>query len=310
MQPERFSFDGSGDLEIYGLRYPADEPKASLGIIHGMAEHGRRYDYFAKRLAGSGYSVYVYDQRGHGKTALKNDLPLGHLGDEGGWGALIHDLGNLVEIMEKQEEDNPNFLFGHSMGSFVARHYITEYGRKLDGTILSGTGKLNRSLLYLVELLTKLETLFTGDLAESTLVEKIMFSSHNSEFEPARTDFDWLSRDEEAVDGYVEDELAGFSCTTGFYDEFVCGLSSLVARERPDRLPNNFRLLFIVGEEDPVGGEREVRKLVERFRASDKLSVALKIYEEARHELIHEINRDEVIEDIVDWLDEILLTHR
>lgn len=310
MQPEHFSFDGSGGLEIYGVRYPAVEPKASLGIIHGMAEHGRRYDCFAKRLAGSGYSVYVYDQRGHGKTALKNDLPLGHLGNEGGWGDLVHDLGNLVEIMEKKEKDNPNFLFGHSMGSFVARHYIIEYGRKLDGTILSGTGKLNRPLLDLVDLLAKLETLFAGELAESTLVEKIMFSSHNSEFEPARTDFDWLSRDEEAVDGYVKDELAGFSCKTGFYTEFISGLRSIAAREKPDGLPSDFRLLFIAGEEDPVGGEGEVRKLVERFRASDKLSVGLKIYEEARHELIHEVNRDEVIEDIVDWLDEILLDPR
>ncbi len=301
---EHFSLPGKGGLELHGSKYRAGEEKGKVLVVHGMAEHRKRYDEFARNLANSGYSVYTYDQRGHGETALNNDLPLGHLESGSGWRELLEDLRIIVKFIQSREGNTPTFLFGHSMGSFVGRHYVIEYGEKVDGLILSGTGLVKGSTCYPLVPLAKLENLVKGEKAESALMEKIMFASHNRGFEPTRTRFDWLSRDQEAVDKYLEDEFTGFSCTTGFYDEFAFGLASLAAREAPRRLPRHFRLLFLVGENDPVGGEREIRKLAGKFREFEELSIDLEVYEGARHELLHELNREEVIGDTADWLDE------
>ena len=304
MKKEDFVLKGKDALELYGSNYKTGGGKGSVVVVHGMAEHRKRYDKFARNLANSGYSVYTYDQRGHGETARENDLPLGHLEAGNGWENLLEDVRETIRFVESREGSTPTFLFGHSMGSFVGRSYVIEYGSKVDGLILSGTGRVNRFILYSLIPLAKLEKLIRGEKAESVLMEKIMFASHNRDFEPARTELDWLTRDTETVESYLEDDLAGFSCTTGFYDEFVLGLRSIAAREAPERFPRNLRLLLLVGENDPVGGEREIRKLAERFREFEELTAQLKVYEGARHELLHEINREEVIKDTVDWLDE------
>ena len=307
MKKENFVLKGKDELELYGSNYETGGRKGSVVVVHGMAEHRKRYDEFACNLANSGYSVYTYDQRGHGETARKNDLPLGHLEPGSGWEKLLDDVRTTISFVESREGSTPTFLLGHSMGSFVTRHYVVEYGEMIDGLILSGTGRVDKLILYPLIALAKLEKLIKGEKAESDLMEKIMFASHNNDFEPSRTKLDWLTRDEEVVDKYLEDELAGFSCTTGFYDEFVFGLTSIAAREAPERLPRNLRLLLLVGENDPVGGEQEIKKLAERFGEFEELSAQLEVYEGARHELLHEINREEVIKDTVDWLDETVI---
>jgi len=306
VKKENFVLKGKDGLDLYGSNYNTGGKKGSVVVVHGMAEHRKRYEEFGRELADNGYSVYTYDQRGHGETARKNDLPLGHLEAGSGWEKLLEDVRTTISFVESREGSSPTFLFGHSMGSFVGRHYVVEYGEMIDGLILSGTGRMNKLILYPLIALAKLEKLVKGTRAESNLMEKIMFASHNDDFEPSRTKLDWLTRDEEVVDKYLEDELAGFSCTTGFYDEFVFGLRSIAAREAPGRFPRNLRLLLLVGENDPVGGESEIKKLAERFRKFEELYTRLEVYEGARHELIHETNRDEVIRDTVDWLDGIV----
>lgn len=303
MEEEPFSFTGSQGKEIYGSKYSLkNSPAGSLAIIHGMAEHRRRYDDFAREFVSEDYSVYAYDQIGHGETALKNDDPLGHVPVSIGWKGLIDDAKAFLESISAEQGDVPIYVFGHSMGSFVTRSLITEHGEKVDGAILSGTGRASKAVLNLLQLFAKLERWIKDGLTTSYLMEKLLFSSNNSEFEPADTPFDWLSRDKEEVRNYLRDELSGFSCTTGFYEVFVSGMKELAETDEPANIRKDLPFLFISGEKDPVGG-KEVVELTEEYAESGLEEVKTKIYPGARHELINETNREEVIKDIIKWLE-------
>lgn len=301
MVRKHFVFSGEDGKELYGTKYLAEPSRGAIQIIHGMAEHRKRYSEFSSDLASRGYSVYVYDQRGHGETAIENDDRLGHLPPETGWRKLFRDLHSHLKFVRAEEKGKPIYVFGHSMGSFVVRDFITDHGRKLDGVILSGSGKLNALSLKLITPIAKLEKCLFGEEKESRLVEKVLFSSNNDHFQPSDTPYDWLSRDREAVQRYIADELSGFSCTTGFYDAFISGLRKLAGRDSFEEVPEDFKILFISGEKDPVGGP-EVIDLAREYSRAGVSDVDYKIYPEARHELIHEINRDKVVKDVVSWL--------
>lgn len=302
MNKEFFSFTGSEGVELYGSKYSsAGSPAGKLAIIHGMAEHRGRYEDFSKKLVSEGYSVYTYDQTGHGETALENDGQLGHVPLSTGWKGLVNDANTFLESVVSGNSEVSLYLFGHSMGSFVARSLITRHGDKVDGAILSGTGRVSKAVLRVLKPVAKLEKWIRGELSSSYLMEKILFSSHNSEFEPADTPFDWLSRDEDVVENYLKDELSGFSCTTGFYEVFIDGMKELAGSDETDKIRKDLPILFISGQKDPVGGE-DVLQLAEEYARAGLKKVESKVYPDARHELLNEINRDEVIKDVVDWL--------
>lgn len=303
MNKERFSFTGTEGVELYGSKYSsAGSPAGKLALIHGMAEHRGRYEDFSKKLVSEGYSVYTYDQTGHGETALENDGQLGHVPLSTGWKGLVDDANTFLETVVSGNSKASLYVFGHSMGSFVARSLITEHRDKVDGAILSGTSRVSKTVLRVLKPVAKLEKWIRGELSNSYLMEKLLFSSHNSEFEPADTPFDWLSRDEEAVKSYIKDELSGFSCSTAFYETFINGMAKLAGSDEPDKIRKDLPILFISGEKDPVGGE-EVLELAGEYARAGLKKVESKVYPSARHELLNEINRDEVIKDVVDWLE-------
>jgi len=303
MNKEEFSFTGTEGRELHGTKYSSPGSSAGmLGVIHGMAEHRGRYEDFALELVAEGYSVSTYDQIGHGETARKNDGPLGHVPSKSGWEGLVSDAKVFLDNIMHRSKPVPLYLFGHSMGSFVTRSLILEFGEKVDGVILSGTGRTSKALLRALQPLAKLERWIRGETTNSFLMEKLLFSSHNSEFEPAETPFDWLSRDKEEVEKYLEDELSGFNCTTGFYEAFISGMRDLVEADEPANVRKDLPIMFISGEEDPVGG-KEIVALAEEFEKSGLKKVESKIYPGARHELINETNRGEVIRDVIEWLE-------
>ncbi|MEF8726242.1 MAG: alpha/beta hydrolase [Candidatus Bipolaricaulota bacterium] len=301
MVKKHFVFSGEGGKELYGTKYLAEPSRGAIQIIHGMAEHRERYSEFSRDIASRGYSVYVYDQRGHGETATENDDRLGHLPPETGWREIFRDLHSHLKLVKAEEKGKPIYAFGHSMGSFLVRDFITDHGRQLDGVILSGSGKLNALSLKLITPIAKLEKFLFGEEKESVLMEKALFSSNNDHFHPPDTSYDWLSRDREAVQRYIADELSGFSCTTGFYDAFISGLRKLAGRNQFEEVPKSLKILVVSGEEDPVGGP-EVIDLAQEYSRAGVGDVDYKIYPGARHEIIHEINRDEVVKDVVQWL--------
>lgn len=305
MTKENFTFRGSGSLDLYVTRYVSDSPRGALLVVHGMAEHRKRYEDFGNRLCEKGFNTYTYDQRGHGDTAVKNSRQPGHLANKDGWNKLVEDAYQLRQLVRERDGALPVFLFGHSMGSFVARDYINKYGEGIEGAVISGTSMLKGNLLKLLTPLAKLERLFRGKLTESKVMEKIMFSSNNRDIDSADTPFDWLTRDEQIVEEYMDDDLSGFSCTTGFYDDFVYGLKRVSNPNNYRAIPRDLPILFISGAEDPVGG-RIIEDLAKKYRKAGLTNVEYRIYTDARHELINELNKEEVYKDLTDWLEDVL----
>lgn len=276
--------------------------KGAVQIIHGMVEHGKRYERFAKELTDRGYVVYADDHRGHGKTASSRE-ELGHL-DEKGWDNIVMDQYELSLLIKKENDDVPLFIFGHSMGSFITRDYISRQGTLLRGAVICGTGYTPGLILNLGIFLSKTEIKRYGPRHRSDLINKLAFSSNNKKFEPAKTEFDWLSRDDEEVNKYIQDDLCGGICTAGFYNNLFRGLKKIQAVNSVANIPKELPLLIISGEADPVGSYGgAAEKIYEVYKKAGIKVLERKIYKDCRHELLNELNRDEIIEDVIKWFD-------
>ncbi len=282
---------------------PQGRPRAVVQLAHGMVEHVGRYDHLGRRLAAEGYAVYGADHRGHG---LSGDGPgsLTHLGDEGGFAAVVDDLLALTDHVRAEHPGTPVVLLGHSMGSFLARAYAARYGDRLAGLVLSGTaghpGPLGRVGLALAGLEVRLR----GPRARSRMMESLVLGPNNRPFRPTRTDFDWLSRDEAQVDAYVADALSGGHGTAGFYRDLLTGLLWVNEPSVAARVPADLPVHVVSGEVDPVGGAAAVAEVADLLRRGGVRDVTTRVWPGARHEVLNETNRDEVVEDLVRWLAE------
>jgi len=299
-----FRFTDPDGYEIFVYRWgpPAGvAPKAVVQVEHGAAEHALRYERLARYLNQHGYIVYADDHRGHWKTAVTMDKA-GICGRDG-WNAMVKDCKQLTDIIKQEHPGLPVFLFGHSMGSLMAQQYIQNWGEGLAGVILCGTTGLSlvdASVVPLAEQAAQGEAanqpsdLFAG-----------LFASVNEPFEPVKTPFDWLSRDELEVQKYIDDPWCGFLFTNGMTYEFIKGMVNLFDPANEARIPKDLPVYVISGEMDPVGANNGVMALVNRYQGTLGLGdVVYRIYPGARHEILNETNRDEVHADILAWLDE------
>lgn len=306
MLKEEFSFQAMDGLRIKGYQVKPETPvsvKAIVQIAHGMAETAERYEGFAAILANHGYIVYIHNHRGHGKTAGEVEN-LGYLAERDGFGWLVQDMHQLSVIIRKQNPDLPLFLLGHSMGSFAAQKYCMKYGGELKGLILSGSNGNQGIILNAGITMAALEVRKRGRKAKSEKMNNLLFGEYNKVFQPNRTEFDWLSRDEEEVDKYVADPYCGTVFTCGFYYDFLKGLKDLEKKANRRKMPHNLPILLVSGDKDPVGKcGKGVQNLSRIYQKAGVREVTLKLYKDARHELLNEINREEVTEEILNWLD-------
>ena len=289
MEPSaRFTYPAKDGLEIVSYRWdPASQPRGAVQLTHGMGEHVLRYSALAGALAKGGLVVYGQDHRGHGATARSAD-ELGQLGPDG-WTRLVEDIDLLVSRVRDEQPGLPLVLLGHSMGSFAVQQYLLDHNDRVDAVVLTGTTAL--------------------DLLEPALdLDKpIDLAAFNAAFEPARTEFDWLSRDEEIVDAYIADPRGGFGIDTDAAKDMFAGARRMadpgqVAAIRPD-LP----VYIAAGELDPVNANLALLNvLVDRYRAAGLADVTVRTYPGARHEILNETNRDEVVASILDWIDQVL----
>ncbi|WP_202708201.1 alpha/beta hydrolase [Sporosalibacterium faouarense] len=302
MQCIDFKFRGSDGKEIYATKYICNAPIGVVQIAHGMTEHRKRYDEFARELCNAGYNVYINDHRGHGETA-GSDKELGFFAADNGWDIVLSDMLILTERIKEDYSELPIYLFGHSMGSFLARTYITRYGDQIKGTIICGTGQLNLGLINTVIPLAKLESKIRGNRSKNSAIEKILFMFHNNGIKPKRTKYDWLSRDSKVVDEYINDKYCGFSCTTSFYKDLLNGMKYIADIENYKTIPKDLSMLLISGEKDPVGNiGLGIEKIVENYKALRLKKVDYRIYSECRHEILNELNKEKVYEDVIKWL--------
>lgn len=292
--PTKLSYRGADGRQLAGYRWdpPGDQTSAGVvALVHGMGEHVRRYDHVADALTSQGLVVYGHDHRGHGASLSLTDEP-GHLGSHG-WRALVEDL-NLVVIQARSDHPGlPVIMLAHSMGSFAAQQFLLDHGASVDAVALTGTAA--------VDLLEPALDL-SGDLE---------LSAFNTAFHPARTDFDWLSRDESMVDAYLADPLCGFGIDSASLKDMFAGARRLADPTQMACIPGNLPLYVAVGSQDPVNaGLTLLWALVDRYRAAGLNDVTVRVYDEGRHEILNEINRAEVIDDLLQWLRRVSTTAR
>lgn len=299
-----FSFCDPQGYEIFVYRWglPDGVPaKAVVQIEHGAAEHALRYERVARVLNQAGYIIYADDHRGHWKTAGTMDKA-GICGPDG-WDWMVKDAKQLTDIIKENHPGLPVFLFGHSMGSFMAQQYIQNWGEELSGVILSGSTGISMVDAAVVPMA---EQAAQGEAAnQPSELFAGLFASVNAPFEPVKTPFDWLSRDEVEVQKYIDDPWSGFMFTNGMTYEFIKGMVNLFEPANEARIPKNLPVFVISGEMDPVGANEGVMALVNRYKDVLGLAdVSYRIYPGARHEILNETNREEVHADILAWLDE------
>lgn len=306
MKSDTFTFKTSDGIQIFTYRWMPDQASAVKGVVqiaHGMAEHAARYERFADALTKAGYAVYANDHRGHGKTAGSQDN-LGYFADENGWEKVVEDMHTLTGIIKKENPNKPFFLFGHSMGSFLSRHYSMLYASELTGLILSGTGGDPGAIGKIGLFVAKMDAMFHGRKAKSEIMTKLSFGAFNNAFKPNRTDFDWLSRDNAEVDKYINDPLCGTVFTAGFFCDMLGGLDFINKKENIGKIPKNLPIYLFSGAKDPVGGNTKgVNQVYNSLKNAGIGDLTLKFYENGRHESLNEINRDEVSLDVIAWLD-------
>lgn len=304
MRTNTFHFIDEEQVRIHVYHWmPEDtvEVRGVVQIAHGMTETAIRYERFAEELTAAGYIVYANDHRGHGNTAA-TEQDLGYIGEDGfTW--MVRNMVQLTKMIREQNGDTPLFLFAHSMGSFLAQQYITEYASLIDGVILCGSnGPRGPELLAGVGV-SKLIASMKGSRHRSAFIDKMAFGSFNRKFKPARTQVDWLSRDMKEVDKYVADPYCGFLSTVGFYRDFFKLLRNIHRPEVMNRIPKQLPVLLIAGDDDPVGNYgKGVRKLADLYGQLGLEQVECKLYAGARHELLNETNRDEITTDCLTWL--------
>lgn len=286
-------------LEAY-VWLPDTKPIGVVQLTHGMAEHILRYDHTAQALTRAGYVVVGHTHLGHGTQAKT----LGYFADRNGWQALIDDVHALRVQTQQKYPELPYYLLGHSMGSFVVRCYLMQYGQGLTGAVISGTGAYGAPMVLPGLLLANIACLF-GAKKPNALINKIGFAGNNRPFEPARTPFDWLSRDAKVVDAYVADPLCGFVFTAAGFRDLFRGLRMMGSRSGVKRIPKDLPILFFSGDEDPVGAQgRGVRKVADSFRSAGLRSVEVHLYEGGRHEMLNEVNHETVETDLLQWMAE------
>ncbi|MFG3115866.1 alpha/beta fold hydrolase [Streptomyces sp. NPDC048197] len=276
-------------------------PRALVQIAHGAAEHGRRYDRFARFLTGHGYGVLASDHRGHGATAASTG-GRGVVGEDS-WRAIVADLKALGDHAATAHPGIPLVLLGHSLGSMLARDYAQEYGADLAGLILSGTFRTLPGLdIEAATAELDEEIARHGRTALSSFIPRT-FRSFNDAFEH-RTGYEWLSRDPAEVDAYVADEDCGFPFCAGLARDWVRAIRKINDPAHLARIPRGLPVHLAVGEMDPChSGLTLVHELLEDFRYLGTRELTWKAYPDARHEILNETNRDEVHDDLLAWLD-------
>lgn len=303
-----FKLSAKDKHEIFVHSWTVDKPRKVLLIAHGMAEHGARYSALAAFLNTQGIAVYALDHRGHGKSA-QNDNEIGHFTcnpEENGWEKVIGDLHSVLTELSHLHPNIPLILFGHSMGSFISLGYTIRHGNALNGLILSGSNSSPALLYKMARTVVHFELWRQGSKGKSDLLSFLSFGSFNKKFEPARTKFDWLSRDPAQVDIYINDPFCGFQMGNQSWKDLLGGLIEISKREHLAQIPSRLPLYVFSGDSDPVGGfGKGVNRLVSELRASNVSNLTLKLYSEGRHEMINEINNKEVFNDISNWLNSL-----
>lgn len=281
---------------------PQDAPRGMVQIVHGVAEYAGRYDHVARFLNERGYAVCGEDHLGHGYTV--NDGKYGYFAPKGGWELLLRDVRRLRELEGEKYPGVPYFILGHSMGSFLTRTYLIRFPGTVNGAILSGTGQEPAPLVAFGRGLAGALCRLKGPDYVSDLVYRLSLGNYNRSFRPNRTAADWLSRDQAMVDANLKDPLCAFRPTVSMFRDMMEGLQFIARPSNLAKMDPNTPIYFFSGDRDPVGSMgKGVEKVVGMFKKAGCRYVTMRLYCEGRHEMLNEIDRHLVMQDLAVWLD-------
>lgn len=295
-------YDSCGLGKIHACRWtPEGEVKAVLQIIHGIAEFVERYEDFANYLNKQGILVVAEDHMGHGQS-INNGGIQGYF--HGGWFAAVADSYKLLEDTKQEFPQVPYILFGHSMGSFMARTILCKYPDSgIDAAIICGTGW--QPAFALPALAKVIDTIArkNGEEKPNETLQNMVFGSYNKKVEHPRTEFDWLSRDKAQVDAYIAHPLCGFTASAGLLRDMMLGIAYIERSDSLNAMKKDLPVFFIAGGDDPVGSYgKGVRQAADAFKKAGMTDVSVRLYPLGRHEILNEINKEEVYEDVTRWI--------
>lgn len=305
IRKEEFYFDSrDGEHKIRAVKWLPEEekPVCILQLVHGMAEYIDRYEEFALFLVKRGFLVVGDDHLGHGKSVNPSD-GYGYFCKKDAPTVLVRDEHRLKKLMQEQYPGVPYMILGHSMGSFITRNYLLRYGSGIDGAIICGTGMQDKVTLFFARTLAAVQKVFCGDKHVSGLLNKAAFGSYNKRIAHPKTKNDWLSRNEENVAGYEADSLCGFTFTVNGFATLFRLIHNLHDKESLAKMPKELPVFFIAGAEDPVGNYgKAVEKVYRSYLELGMTDIQMKLYPEDRHELLNEVDREDVYEDVYRWI--------
>ncbi len=299
-----FYFNSStGKNKIHArMCVPDAEPRAIVQIIHGIAEYIDRYDEFMNFLAENGIIAVGTDHLGHGKS-IENEEQTGFFAYENGWDYVVRDEEVLRLAMHENYPELPIIVFGHSMGSFMTRTLLIRYPDAFNAAIISGTGNQGAALVNGGLFMGNLVTGLKGAHHYSKFLNNLAFGSYNKIYENPKTEYDWLSRDEANVQKYIDDPLCGFIPSCSLFRDMMTGVKFITNKKNLTAMNKDMPVYFMSGDMDPVGEcGKGVQKAYNNFLEAGMKDVSIKLYPGGRHEMLNEINKDEVYGDILAWL--------
>lgn len=298
-----FWFDSCGAGKIHCIKWlPEGNPKAVIQIVHGIAEFAERYDSFANYLNGLGYAVVAQDHMGHGQSINGSGIQ-GYF--HGGWFSAVDDTAHLLRETRKEYPDLPLILFGHSMGSFIARTILCRYPESgIAGAVICGTAWQPTFAMPAVIKVMEMACGKIGETTPSPKLQNLVFGSYNSRIEHPRTAYDWLSRDKSIVDAYIAHPLCGFTVCCGLLRDMMQGIYFIQKPEHLEKMKKDLPVFFISGGDDPVGTYgKGIHQAAAAFRNVGMRDVDVRIYPLCRHEILNEINKEEIFEDVAQWME-------
>ena len=301
-----FYFQSStGRTSIHALKcVPDGKPRAVVQIAHGIAEHIDRYRPFMEFLADNGFVAAGNDHLGHGKS-IRVPEEQGFFAEKDGWWRVVDDMDKLHDIMSNEYPELPYVLFGHSMGSFLTRTYLIKHPDKYDGVILSGTGHQSPALVLGGNAAASVMAKLNGAMGDGTKLDSLAFGTYLNKIENPRTKFDWLSRDTEQVDKYIADPLCGFVGKIGLYRDMMQGIKFITDKKNIAQMNKEKPVYFMSGDGDPVGDYgKGVERAYNAFCDAGLHDVFMRLYPGGRHEMLNETNKEQVYQDILNWLNE------
>jgi alpha-beta hydrolase superfamily lysophospholipase len=278
--------------------------KGVVQIAHGVGEHAKRYKSIAKKLQKQGYAVYANDHRVHGKSAKNIDF-LGFYDGDDYFSDAVEDMKALTEIIKKEHPKKKIILLGHSMGSLLSRDYVTKYGDDLEALILSGTAAFIKGLGSFGLISTGFFSKLNGKHRSNEMLKNLFFNQFNKKFKPNRTKVVWISSDEKQVDKFEADPLRIEDFSLSVFRDILKGSKKINLPEIFDNTPKDLPIFIFSGDKDPVGEMgKGVKKVAKNYEKAGITDVTLKLYEGGRHEMLNEVNRKEVQQDLLNWLNE------